>query len=164
MKPLRRLQVVAGVVVVSAAAGATAGLLVVGVILATKFGHARPDLVWEFVKLGAQSGAAFGVLLGPPTILGVLRRVPLYRLLTATFASATYGGVLGFALSMAIPQPRPLVPLVLMGSITGFGLAALRLWARFREARTTTSVPEAAPVGAMVHHVLAQSPKQSNKR
>ena len=138
---IRRLQVVAGVVVASAAAGATAGLLVAGLVVATKLGHPRPFVIWELVKLGSQSGAAFGVLVGPPTIVGLLRRVPLHRLSTETFVSTVYGGALGFALSMAFQQPRPLVQLVLMGSIAGFGLAALRLWGRFRGVRDRTAVP-----------------------
>jgi hypothetical protein len=146
MNIIRRLQVVTGVVVASAAAGATAGLVVAGVILATKAGHLHSNVVWEFLKLGSQSGAAFGVLLGPPTVLGLLRRVRLQRVITTTFLSATYGGVLGFALSMAFPQPRPLVSLVLMGSIAGFGLAALRLSRRFNAAQPpSASAPQHSP-------------------
>jgi hypothetical protein len=143
MNILRRLQVVAGVIAASAAAGAGAGLLVAGAILVTKLSHVRPTLVWELVQLGSQTGAAFGVLLGPPTILGLLRRVPLNRLARDILFGVTYGGVAGFALSLAFPQPRPAIPLILTGSLVGFSLAMLRLWARFREPRASASVPSA---------------------
>lgn len=132
MNVTRRLTVGAGVVLASAAAGAAAGLIITGLMFLTDIGHARPALAWELVRLGTQTGALFGVLVGPPTILGLLRRVPLHRLVTETFVALTYGGIVGLALSMAFRQPRPIVPLVLSGSLAGFGFAVSRLWARYR--------------------------------
>lgn len=143
MNILRRLQIIAGVIAASAAAGAGAGLLVAGVILATKLGDVRPTTVWELLKLGSQTGAALGVLLGPPAIFGLLRRVPLNRLARDAFFGATYGGVIGFLISTAFRQPRPAIALILSGSLAGLGLATARLWARFREARNSSSVPAA---------------------
>jgi len=141
MNLTRRLQVTAGVLVASTAAGATAGLLVAGLMLATKVGHASPSLIRELIALGSQSGALFGALLGPPVVLGLLRRVPIGRVVTSTVVSAAYGGAVGFALSLAFAEPRPTIPLILSGSIVGCGLAALHLWSRIRRTSEATSVP-----------------------
>jgi hypothetical protein len=132
MNLIRRVQILAGVAVASAAAGAAAGLVVAGLMLTTNLGHARPSLIWELIKLGSQTGAGVGVLLGPPIILSMLRRVPLRRVGTDFLAATTYGGTLGLALSMAFPQPRPVVSLVVAGSVAGLGIAAFRLRAKFR--------------------------------
>ncbi|HEY4216707.1 MAG TPA: hypothetical protein VGM67_06185 [Gemmatimonadaceae bacterium] len=139
MNLVRRAQVVAGVVVASAAAGASAGLLIAGCMIVTKLGHTQPATIWELIKLGSQTGALFGVLLGPPMVLGLLRRVPLRRLATDAFIAATYGGVVGFALSMAFAQPRPTVSLIVAGGVAGFSIAALRLWRRGRAYPTFSS-------------------------
>ena len=143
MNLTRRGQIVAGVVVASAATGAAAGLIVAGLMLTTNLGHARPSLVWELVKLGSQSGAAVGALLGPPIILSVLRRVPIRRMGRDFLMATTYGGALGVASSMAFPQPRPVVSLVVAGSVAGLGIAALRLWAKFHGVRERQSTDHA---------------------
>lgn len=137
----RRLQVLGGVVVASAAAGATAGLLLAGLMLATKMGHARPSLAWELIKLGSQTGAVFGGILGPPAMFGLLRRVPLGRLALSTFLGTAYGGALGFSVSMAFAQPRPTILLTLLGSVAGFGLAVMHVRSRTPSARHSNRVP-----------------------
>ena len=144
MKILRRLQVVAGIIGVSAVAGAAAGLLVAAAMLATQIGHARPTLIWELVKLGSQTGALFGVLVGPPTILGLLRRVPLDRMARNILIGVTGGGLAGFALSLAFAQPRPEIAFILSGSLVGFALATLRL------RRSVRALRDAVPVAAGV--------------
>jgi hypothetical protein len=101
MNLTRRLQLVAGVVLSSAAAGAAAGLVVASVMLSTRIGHVRPSLIWELIELGSQTGALVGVVVGSPVILAFLRRVPLRRVATNSFLGASYGGTIGFALSLA---------------------------------------------------------------
>ena len=134
----RRILVVAGVVAASSAAGATAGVLVAASSLLTGLSHVNPAWLWETVKLGCQTGAAFGVLLGPPITFGLLRRIPIGRLASETFASIVYGGLIGSVASLAFAQPRPTVPLMLAGSCIGFGFAALRLWAKARNSTYST--------------------------
>jgi hypothetical protein len=143
MNPSRRIRLVAAILVASAAAGAGVGLVVVGSMLLLKVGHLRPQLLWELVKLGGQAGALFGVLLGPPTILGFLRRVPLGRLARDVLFGVTAGGVTGVALSLTFAEPRPAIPLIIAGSIAGLAIATSRLWARFRQAPQPTSVSAA---------------------
>jgi hypothetical protein len=139
----RRLQILAGIVAASAAAGAGIGLVVAGSMLLTRLGHVRPQLLWELVKLGSQTGVVFGALLGPPTILTFLRRVPLGRLTRDTLLGVTTGSIAGVALSFIFAQPRPAIPLILAGSVVGLGFATARLWARFRQAPQPTSVSAA---------------------
>jgi hypothetical protein len=141
MNITRRLQILAGVVATCTAAGAGAGLLVAGVMLAMRLGHIHPALIWDLARLGTQTGAAFGAILGPPVVLGLLRRVPLHRVATEIFLGATYGGVCGLALSVGIAEPRPAIPLILTGAIAGFGVAAGRLWARHRAPRAANAAP-----------------------
>ncbi|MEP7001535.1 MAG: hypothetical protein ABI969_13705 [bacterium] len=143
MNILRRLPVVAGVICASTAAGAAAGILVAGLMLTTQLGHLHSSFVWELLALGSQTGAAFGALLGAPVILGLLRRVPLDRLALHAFLSATYGGAVGFALSLAFAQPRPTVPLMLAGSCIAFAIATTRLWLQYRGAREAAAIAHA---------------------
>jgi hypothetical protein len=143
MNVSRRFRILAGIVAASGAAGAGVGLVVAGSMLLTKLGHIRPQLLWELVKLGGQTGAVFGELLVHPTILAFLRRVPLGRLTRDMLFGVTTGGVAGVALSLTFAQPRPAIPLILAGSVVGLGLATSRLWARFREASQPTSVSAA---------------------
>jgi len=44
---------------------------------------------------------------------------------------------------MAFPQPRPVVSLVVAGSVAGLGIAALRLWSKFHGVRERQSTDHA---------------------
>lgn len=141
MNILRRLEVIAGVVVASAAIGAASGVLVASTILVSRLGHITPQLLSEVIKLGSQAGASFGVLLGVPVTFILLRRVSLSRLALETLLATTCGGIVGFALSLPFAQPRPSSAFMLAGSCAGFGIAAVRLWMKSRGARRATAVP-----------------------
>ncbi len=143
MNLTRRVTVGAGVLVSSAGAGAGAGLIIAGLLLTTMIDHARPSLIWELVKLGSQAGAGLGMVVGPLAIFGALRHVPLGRLAASTWLGAIYGGTVGLAISMAFPQPRPASPLILIGTASGFALAAGVLWSRNIRTRHSARVPAA---------------------
>jgi hypothetical protein len=132
MNLLRRVQVAAGIVISSAAIGAISGIVVASVMLLVRPTHISPQLISEVFKLGSQAGATFGIILGLPVTAALLRRVPLLRLASHTFLATTYGGILGFALSLPFAQPRPSVGFMLVGSCVGFGVAALRLYLQNR--------------------------------
>jgi hypothetical protein len=95
------------------------------------------------IKLGSQAGASFGIVLGVPVTFALLRRVPLSRLALETFLATAYGGIVGFALSLPFAQPRPSIAFMLAGSCAGFGVAAVRLWMKFRSARRVTVIASA---------------------
>jgi hypothetical protein len=143
MNILRRVQVVSGVVAATAAVGAVSGMIVASALLTMRIGHIRPSLLWELAALGSQTGAVVGVVLGAPLTLGLLRRVPLRRIAADVFASATYGGIVGYALSLGFAQPRPSVPLMLAGSCVGVAMASAQLCAKFRGGRTGAAIPSA---------------------
>ena len=128
----RRLEVAAGVVVAGAAVGTLSGVLMASAMMTTRLGHVTPDFAGELIRLGSQTGAAAGVLIGAPVTFTLLRRAPLSHIATDVFLAATYGGLLGFASSFVFAQPRPTVALVFVGSCAGVVAAAARLWSRFR--------------------------------
>lgn len=135
MNLLRRLQVVAGVVVACAALGAVSGVLVASALLLFGIGDIQPQFLSEVLKLGSQTGASLGIVVGAPVTFALLRRAPLSRIAVDSVVATTYGGLVGFALSLAFAQPRPTVGFMLTGGCVGFGIAAARLWAEFRHAR-----------------------------
>ncbi len=141
MSLLRRVQVICGVVVATAAVGAVSGVLVASALLTMRMGHTRLSLLSEVVALGSQAGASIGVMLGAPLTFALLRRVPLGRIARDVFIAATYGGILGYAASLPFAQPRPSVAFMLAGSTIGVGMAAARLWFQFRGARDATAIP-----------------------
>jgi len=143
MNILRRVQVVAGTVAATAVVGAVSGIVVASALLAMRLAHISPQLLWEVLKLGGQTGAAFGVMLGAPLTFALLRRAPLSRIASSAFVAATVGGFLGYAISLPFAQPRPSVDFMLTGSCLAVGMAAARLWAKFRGAHNTTAVPSA---------------------
>jgi hypothetical protein len=118
-------------------------------MLLTRFGHVSSGLVWELVKLGSQSGAGLGIVVGPPIVFGFLRRVPIRRIATDTLVGLLYGGICGYALSLPFAQPRPVVPLIVVGACAGFAAAALRLWALHRD----KPVPAAAPLSGLTREL-----------
>jgi hypothetical protein len=151
MRIMRRLQLIAGVTVGSAVAGALAGLAVASLMLTLRVDHASAAFIWELTKLGTQTGALAGVLLGPPVVFGLLRRVPLGRLAASNVLLAAFGGALGFAVSTAFQQPRPSIALILAGSVAGFSISSIRLWLKTRDVANEDATPwrPAAP-----HRVL----------
>jgi len=143
MRLLRRVQIGAVVIGGAAIVGAAAGVIVASALLTMRFGHIRPSFLAEIWTLGWQTGAAAGALLGAPLTLVLLRRVPLGRLAAHVFLAAAAGGVTGYALSLSFAQPRPSVSLMLLGSCVGVGVAAIRLWGRFRESHAGHAMPSA---------------------
>jgi hypothetical protein len=135
MHILRRIQVAAGVVIASASVGAVSGVLVASTMLFVRFSHVHRELIVEVVKLGGQTGAALGIVLGVPITFALLRRVPLTRIAANMMLSATYGGILGFGLSLAFAQPRPTVGFMMAGGTLGAIVAAVRLWSSHRDLR-----------------------------
>ena len=143
MNILRRTQVVAGVVVGTAAVGALSGVVVASALLSMRMGHIHPSFLREVAVLGSQTGAAVGVLLGTPLTFAFLRRVPLFRIATNASSMATYGGIAGYAASLPFSQPRPTIAFMLAGGCLGLAVAAVRSWAQSREARDATAIPAA---------------------
>jgi hypothetical protein len=72
----------------------------------------------------ASMGALFGALLAPAAGFSLLRRVPLGRAILWTALGTVVGGVIGIVVGGLG---------VTMGPLTGFGLAALRLWVETTE-------------------------------
>jgi hypothetical protein len=132
MNIVRRVQVAAGIVSASAAIGAISGIIIASTMLLVRPGHISSQLLSEVFALGSQAGATFGVLLGVPVTAVLLRRVPLVRLASHTFVASTYGGIVGFALSLPFSQPRPSVGFMVVGACVGFAAAALRLYLQHR--------------------------------
>lgn len=132
MKLQRKFFVTAGLAGIGAAVGSIAGIAFTGVVFATSPQHST-QFAAELLRLGTQSGAVLGALLGPPTALTLLRRVPLSRLLLHGAVGASLGAIAGVAAGRLDSSPGYSLTLTLAMSVAGFGLAAGQLWWRYRE-------------------------------
>lgn len=122
VSPTRVALVGLGLVPVGAVAGALAGVLGVSIWLGIVEGarSAFDPLAWG---MAGMVGGALGAVLLPIAGLTVLRYVPLGRALAETILATAIGAALGIQF---------LGTGWLVGSLAGFGLAAARLWARYR--------------------------------
>jgi hypothetical protein len=112
------------------------GLIAVGMIIGSACALAMlPILIGGIPTLGdlqgpipfviASVGALFGAFLAPIAGFSLLRHVPLGRAILWTAVGTVIGGVVGIAEGGLG---------VTMGPLTGFGLAAFRLWVETTEA------------------------------
>ena len=131
---LRRARVAAVVTLLSAGAGAVAGLTVALVFDALTHGLTKATVGGALYGFGAITGAVLGLLLGPLASFGLLRRVPLGRLFGWTSVGAVVGGLAGLGITVLFPRQIDSFGVIFGGGILGFGIAALMLRRRFRNA------------------------------
>ena len=133
---LRRTRAVIIVTILSAAAGALAGLAVAFVLDAVTGAFAPDGFLFGFAAL---TGAALGSVLGPIAGFGFLRRVPLGRLFGQTIVGAALGALLGLSMGILFPRADDFT-LIFGGGTLGFAVAALLLWRRFRGTSSGSAV------------------------
>jgi hypothetical protein len=126
VSPSRVALVTLGLIPTGAAAGALAGAL--GATIWISFAEGlRAALDPELWTGAGMVGGALGAVLLPIAGLTVLRYVPLGRALAETILGTAIGGALGVQF---LGQGW------LVGALAGFGVAAVRLWALAKRART----------------------------
>jgi hypothetical protein len=132
MRLQRKVFVTIGLAGIGAAVGTIAGVAFAGIAFATS-SHRSAELAAEVFKLGTQSGAFCGAVLGPLTAFTILRRVPLGRFLWHGALGASLGAIAGIVAQRLDSAPGHSLALILAMSVGGFGLAATHLWWCFRE-------------------------------
>jgi hypothetical protein len=126
VSPTRVALVTLGLIPTGAAAGALAGAL--GVTIWMSFvGGIRAALDSQLWAFAGMVGGALGAVLLPIAGFTVLRYVPLGRALAETIVGTAIGGALGVQF---LGQGW------LVGALAGFGVAAIRLRALAKRART----------------------------
>lgn len=121
---LRLTKVVLGVTAACTLAGAAAGIIC-GIPLSFILDGTRDLFDPLMYVLTGTVGAACGLLIGPATVFGFLRRVPLGRLFVQTSLGAALGGLLGFTTLWFTPG-------ALLVAAAGFAAAAAHLAWHYR--------------------------------
>ena len=120
----RFARVLLGVTAACILAGALASVPVTTVFLLVFVRDGKPDYLGVY-SVGAVFGAVCGLVLGPATAFGFLRRVPLGRLFVETSAGAALGGAIGTLSSDG--------RVTLWGAGIGLAVAVAHLLLRYRK-------------------------------
>ena len=127
----RVLAVTTGLVAAGALTGALCGVLALTPLLIANWLRTTPEMHFTPATVlalwGVRAGATLGAVLGPTLAWGLLRRVPLWRVVTWTAVGTVLGSLAGWAAAGTALVPSG--PAVGVGALLGFlgGGLALRL-------------------------------------
>jgi hypothetical protein len=139
-RPARVAVVTAGLSATGAVFGAVCASSSVAIIavLAQGLDALAADSIPPLLGVAAAFGGLVGILGAPLLGWGLLRRVPLGRVLLTTSVGTVLGAVGGEWARALDPYPR-LLPGVLAGALLGFVLAGIGLAVHSRSARATST-------------------------